>query len=133
MSAVYVFEELRLPLELLAASLCLLLPFGSRRRPFWPRVFLGLLVGTGLALLFFPIFQDKETPRLGYLSVFWYGLLALYPVAFARACFVIGFCDALYFAVPIADFLAIFTTLIFVLWELRRIGKLERGEIQARF
>ncbi|MBQ9020513.1 MAG: MATE family efflux transporter [Eggerthellaceae bacterium] len=41
--------------------------------------------------------------------------------------------DALYFAVPISDFLAIFTTLIFVLWELRRIKKLESGEIQARF
>ena len=41
--------------------------------------------------------------------------------------------DALYFAVPVADFLAIFTTVIFVLWELRRIKKLERGEIQARF
>ena len=41
--------------------------------------------------------------------------------------------DALYFAVPAADFLAIFTTLIFVIWELRRIKKLERGEIQARF
>lgn len=41
--------------------------------------------------------------------------------------------DALYFAVPIADFLAIFTTAIFVLWEMHRIKKLESGEIQARF
>lgn len=41
--------------------------------------------------------------------------------------------DALYFAVPVADFLAIFTTVIFVLVELRRIKKLESGEIEARF
>lgn len=41
--------------------------------------------------------------------------------------------DALYFAVPVADFLAIFTTLLFVIAELRRLKKLERGEIQAKF
>jgi putative MATE family efflux protein len=41
--------------------------------------------------------------------------------------------DALYFAVPIADFLAIFTTAIFIFWEMHRIKKLESGEIQARF
>ncbi|MCH4220851.1 MAG: MATE family efflux transporter [Eggerthellaceae bacterium] len=41
--------------------------------------------------------------------------------------------DALYFAVPMADFLSIFTTLIFVLWEGRRIGRLESGELAAKF
>ena len=41
--------------------------------------------------------------------------------------------DALYFAVPVSDFLAIFTTVLFVVWELRRIKKLESGEIQSRF
>ena len=39
--------------------------------------------------------------------------------------------DALYFAVPVADFLAIFTTLIFMVWEMRRMKKLESGELQA--
>lgn len=41
--------------------------------------------------------------------------------------------DALYFAAPVGDFLAIFTTLIFVLVELKRLHKLETGELQAKF
>ncbi len=41
--------------------------------------------------------------------------------------------DALYFAAPVGDFLAIFTTLIFVLVELKRLRKLETGELQAKF
>ena len=41
--------------------------------------------------------------------------------------------DALYFAAPVADFLAIFTTAIFIGLEMKRLGKLERGEIKATF
>lgn len=41
--------------------------------------------------------------------------------------------DALYFATPLADFLAIFTTAVFILLEMGRLRKLERGEIQAKF
>lgn len=41
--------------------------------------------------------------------------------------------DALYFAMPVADFLAIFTTVIFIVVEMRRLKKLERGEITAKF
>lgn len=41
--------------------------------------------------------------------------------------------DALYFACPIADFLAVFATVIFMIWEMQRIRKLESGEIQAKF
>ncbi len=41
--------------------------------------------------------------------------------------------DALYFAAPIADFLSIFTTAVFVLVELRRLKKLECGEIAVNF
>ena len=41
--------------------------------------------------------------------------------------------DALYFAAPVGDFLAIFTTLIFVLVELKRLRKLESGELQVKF
>ena len=37
--------------------------------------------------------------------------------------------DGLVFAMPVADFLAIFTTLVFFIWELRRIKRLERGEL----
>ena len=41
--------------------------------------------------------------------------------------------DALYFAVPVADFLAIFTTAIFIVREMRRLNRLESGEIEAKF
>ena len=41
--------------------------------------------------------------------------------------------DALYFACPVADFLAIFTTGVFVLLELKRLRKLENGQLQATF
>lgn len=41
--------------------------------------------------------------------------------------------DALYWAIPCADFLAIFTTLIFILWEMCRLRRIERGEIAAKF
>ena len=41
--------------------------------------------------------------------------------------------DALYFAAPVSDFLATFTMLVFVLVEMKRLKKLERGEISAKF
>ena len=41
--------------------------------------------------------------------------------------------DALYYAVPVADFLAIFTTAVFIALEMRRLGRLERGELKAKF
>ena len=41
--------------------------------------------------------------------------------------------DAIYFAVPGADILAVATTAAFLLFELRRLKKLERGEISAKF
>ncbi len=41
--------------------------------------------------------------------------------------------DALYFAAPISDFLATFTTLVFVLVEMRRLKKIEQGEIAVKF
>ena len=41
--------------------------------------------------------------------------------------------DALYFAVPVADFLAIFTTILFMVHESRRMGRIERGELEATF
>ena len=40
--------------------------------------------------------------------------------------------DALYFAVPVADFLAIFTALVFILVERKRLHKLETGEIEVK-
>ncbi len=41
--------------------------------------------------------------------------------------------DALYFATPMADFLSIFVTVIFIIVEMKRLRKLERGEITAKF
>ncbi len=41
--------------------------------------------------------------------------------------------DALYFAAPISDFLAIFTTAIFAVFEIKRLKKLEAGEIEAKY
>lgn len=40
--------------------------------------------------------------------------------------------DALYFATPISDVLAIFTTGIFVFFEMKRLKKLEAGEVKAK-
>lgn len=41
--------------------------------------------------------------------------------------------DAVYFAAPVADFLSIFTTAVFILLEMKRLKKLERGEVTAKF
>lgn len=41
--------------------------------------------------------------------------------------------DALYFATPAADFLAIFTTVIFIILEMGRLKRLESGEVKAKF
>ena len=41
--------------------------------------------------------------------------------------------DAIYFAAPMADFLSIFTTGVFIVLEMKRLRKLERGEITAKF
>lgn len=41
--------------------------------------------------------------------------------------------DALYFAVPIADILSVITSLIFILFELKRLKGIEAGTIQAKF
>lgn len=41
--------------------------------------------------------------------------------------------DALYFATPAADFLAIFTALVFIIMEMGRLKKLKNGEIKAKF
>ena len=40
--------------------------------------------------------------------------------------------DALYFAVPIADGLAVFVTAIFIFFEMKRLSKLEKGLIQPK-
>lgn len=41
--------------------------------------------------------------------------------------------DAIYFAAPVADALAIFTSLIFILHELKRLKRVEAGEVKTKF
>ncbi|WP_241158170.1 MATE family efflux transporter [Adlercreutzia sp. ZJ138] len=41
--------------------------------------------------------------------------------------------DALYFSVPVSDFLSVFTAVLFIVIELRRLGKLESGQLTAQF
>lgn len=41
--------------------------------------------------------------------------------------------DALYFAAPVSDFMAIFLTVVFIALEMRRLKRLERGEITSKF
>lgn len=41
--------------------------------------------------------------------------------------------EALYFAMPLADFLSIFVTIIFIVIEMRRLKRLERGEVSSKF
>lgn len=97
MSPVYAFEEMRLPMELLASALIFLLPFAEKKPRFGLRAVLGYMAAVLLALLFFPIFLDKEAPRFETLSVFWYALIALSAMAYGKLCFHIGWCDALFF------------------------------------
>lgn len=69
------------------------------------------------------------TRQILFLIPLYIGLPMVLPTWFPQY----GGLDALYFAVPVADFLSIFTTLVFVLLELKRLHKLETGEIQAKF
>ncbi|WP_251212156.1 MATE family efflux transporter [Adlercreutzia murintestinalis] len=39
--------------------------------------------------------------------------------------------DALYFATPVSDFLSVFTVLIFIIWELRRLRRLQNTDLAA--
>ena len=104
MQPVYVFEELRLPIELLAAALLYLLPFAKRKPHFALRAVGGFVFFTLCSLLYFVIFgPDKESPRLVYLTAFWYALIGLFAAFYARLCFSISRSDALFF--DIAAFL----------------------------
>lgn len=69
------------------------------------------------------------TRQILFLIPLYIGLPMVLPTWFPQ----FGGLDALYFAVPVADFLAIFTTAVFVLLELKRLHKLETGELQAKF
>ncbi len=99
MSAVYIFEEMRFPIELLAASLIFFLPFAERKDHFTVKAVTCFFGGALLSLLFFVIFGDKDAPRFVMLQAFWYIFIALMPIIFAKICFVISLCDAVFFTI----------------------------------
>lgn len=99
MIGTYIFEELRLPIELLAAALIYLVPYAEKKPRFQLRATLGYVGFTLASLGFFIIFGDKEAPRLVYLSVFWYGFIALFAAFYARLCFKISRADAMFFGI----------------------------------
>ncbi len=99
MNAVLIFEEIRLPLELLTALFLFLLPFGERKEHFSFRVIACFLGSTLLAMLYFPIFGDKLSPRFVFLQAFWYLLIVCSAVATAKICFHIGWSDMLFLSI----------------------------------
>lgn len=99
MTPVYIFEEMRLPLELLSAALLFLLPYAEKKDHFLFRAVSGMIAAVLFSLLFFPIFLDKETPRLVLLTLPWYLLISLLAFFYARFCFRIERADAFFFMI----------------------------------
>jgi len=96
--SVYAFEEMRLPMELLAAMLIFLYPFADKKPHFIPKAIIGYVTATLLSLLYFVIFGiDKESPRFLFLIIFWYLLFALIAPLYGRLCFCISISDAFLF------------------------------------
>ncbi|MCR5415776.1 MAG: GHKL domain-containing protein [Pseudobutyrivibrio sp.] len=94
----YVFEEMRLPIELMAATLIFTIPFAQKKSNFLARVITGFVAMTALALMYFVIFgTNKELPRFPYASGLWYLFLALLAPLFIRFCFYISEADATLF------------------------------------
>lgn len=99
MSPVLIYEELRFPAELLSAMLLFLLPFSKKKPRFISRAVMGFCFFTLLSLLYFPIFQDKMAPRFLMAQGPWYFFFAVCPVFYAKLCFEIGWCDALFLSI----------------------------------
>lgn len=99
MSPVLIYEELRFPAELLSAMLLFLLPFSKKKPRFISRAVMGFCFFTLLSLLYFPVFQDKMAPRFLMAQGPWYFFFAVYPVFYAKLCFEIGWCDALFLSI----------------------------------
>ena len=104
MSPVHVFEEMRLPLELLAAALAFLLPLAEKKERFRQKTVSGIIAAVLFSLLYFVIFGDKEKPRFPGFQAVWYMAVALTAYVYSRYCFRISRSDALF--VTIASFLA---------------------------
>ena len=95
--SIFVFEELRFPMELLAATLVFMVPFAQKKPNFFPKIIIGYITFSLVALLYFPIFGiDKYNPRLQVLSVFWYFFIALLSPIYSRLCFEVSKTDAIF-------------------------------------
>lgn len=98
MFAVYIFEEMRLPIELLSATLVFILPFARKKECFILRAVAGFIVVTLFSLFYFIIFgEDKQNPRFHFLTVFWYLIISLTSPMYSRLCFKISRSDAAFF------------------------------------
>lgn len=94
--ATFAFEEMRLPLELLTATLVFSLPFAEKKPHFYLRAICGLSVSTLLSLAYFFIFGfDKAHPRFQIMILFWYLFIGFSSPIYARLCFQIKKSDAL--------------------------------------
>ena len=94
--SLYAFEELRLPMELLWATLIFCLPFAEKKSHFPARAIIGFICMTLLSLLYFPIFGwNKLEPRLPFFTLFWYIFMAMLSPLYARLCFQIRRADSL--------------------------------------
>lgn len=94
--SVYAYEEIRLPMELLLATLVFCLPFAEKKPHFMARAITGFVVMCAISLLYFPIFGwDKLHPRFQLLILLWYLFVSLFSPCYARLCFHIKYADSL--------------------------------------
>ncbi len=96
--SVLLFEEMRLPMELLAAMLIFMYPFAAKKNYFYLKVIIGYISITAFSLLYFVIFgTDKSEPRYQILVATWYLLFALISPLYAMLCFHVSSSDAALF------------------------------------
>lgn len=94
-----IFEEMRLPVQMLAAVLVFLCPCAKQRKHFKIRAAGGYLFIVLFSLLYFPVFGGKPAQRFYDFTAAWYALIALLAVIYAVLCFEVTWCDALFFSI----------------------------------
>lgn len=82
-----IFEEMRLPVQMLAAVLVFLCPCAKQRKHFKIRAAGGYLFIVLFSLLYFPVFGGKPAQRFYDFTAAWYALIALLAVIYAVLCF----------------------------------------------
>ena len=99
MTPVLAFEEMRFVIELYSAMLIFLVPFSKKRPHFYTRALLGFITFTLITLLFFPIFRSKDNPSYINFTGVWYFFISISVIFYAKLCFIINWCDALYMSI----------------------------------